>query len=77
MKYNCIYTLQVKVSIDMDSVNPEVKEMFDNGELDESGIAEMIARHRLHGLLENSAVGVDVLNIDADYTEEEFTNEMP
>lgn len=72
MKYNCVYAVQVKVSVDMDDVNPEVKEMFDDGELDEMGIAEMIARHRLHGLLENSEVGVDVLNIEADYTEEEL-----
>ena len=72
MKYNCAYTLQVKVSVEMDAVNPEVKEIFDDGELDEMGIAEMIARHRLVGVLEHSSVGVDVIGIQADYTEQEI-----
>ena len=70
MKYNCVYTVQVKVSVDMDDVNPKVKEIFDDGELDEMGIAEMIARHRLCGVLENTGI-IDVMQIQAEYTEEE------
>lgn len=72
MKYNCVYSMQVKVSVEMDAVNPEVKEIFDDGELDEMGIAEMIARHRLVGLLEHSSVGVDVMSVQPDYTEQEI-----